>query len=160
VTDDRVLVEGVRIGAVKVSSRWHQGVADKSSWHRARANFDTRAVDTFLLHKVLSSVERALCACFRMLVRRGVSDHHELRASLLLHGQSYVVKAALRLVVYARRAAAVSLEADVAEVLRLRNGWGRRNGQGNLSVCLRTLTKIIDDVASDGDRRCGKAGGG
>ena len=140
-------------------SRRHQCIADKPSRHRTQTNLDARAVDTLLLHEVLPSIECALCAGLRMLVRRRVSNHNELRPRLLLHGECDVVQAALRLVVYAHRPAVVTLKADVAEVLRLRNDRRRGNGQRDLGVRLRCLAKVVDHVASDGDRGRGESRG-
>lgn len=134
-------------------SRRHERIADEASRHGPGTNLDARAIDAFLLHKILASVECALGACLGVLVRRRVADHDKRRAGLLLHRKRNIVEAALRFVVYTRRTAAVTLEAYVAEVLCLRDCRCRRRSQRDLRIRLRGLPEVVDDVTCHSD--CG-----
>lgn len=158
-TNDRVLIKGPSARALEVCSRRDQGIADEPPRHRTYANLDTRAVDTLFLYQVLTSVEGALCTGLGMFIRRGVADYHQLRTRLLLHGERDVVETALGFVVDSQRPTAIAIKADMAEILRLRNNRRGWNGQSDLRVCLSSLTKVINDVARDGDRGSSKSRG-
>jgi len=111
-----------------VGTRGHERVAHVPSWHLAYADLNARLVDPFLLNQILTGVECTLRTCFGIFARGGVPDHHEHGAWLLLHGESDVIQAGLGLVVDAFGPAMITVEVDMAEVLRLCNGRRRWNG--------------------------------
>src|SRR6185437_1242368 len=109
--------------------------------------------------QILPGIECAFCTGFRMLIRCGVSEHHETRTRLLLHGEGDVIEAVLCLVIDPRRAASITFKGYMAEVLRFSNSRRPRDCERDLGICLRSLAKIVDDIACDSDRCRGKSGG-
>jgi len=158
-TDDALVVECLGAKIVEGSSCGDQRVGDCLAGRFADTQLDAGWVDALLLGEVLAGVEGAFCTGARLLLRIRVADDDQPRISLLIEGESDVVEAALGFVVDANWATLITREAQAAELLGLRNDWGRGSGDDDLRGGLRGLAEIIDCVAGDGDGARAKAGG-
>jgi hypothetical protein len=158
-TDDGLLVEGMRVQIVEDGAGRDQGVGDGLAGGLTDPQLDAGWIDALLLRQVLARVERTFGSSVGFLRRCRVAYDDQPGVCLLVQSEGDVIQAALGFVVDAYGATLIASKAETAELLGLWKDRDRRSCDDDVGGGLGALAEIIDNVAGYGNGAGAKARG-